>query len=597
MNPSPRSVCLLLFFLVAQCVWVCGQDRLQIYSGCAFEAAVFDKTPYVFPPSEEAAEIVAKICQQVGVPQRFELRQANVANALATVSNGRRVIMYNSVFLENFKSDARTRWAVYAVLAHEIGHHLSGHTFDESDPAVRIKYELEADKFAGSAMRSLGATFDEAQAGVKNIKTEAETADYPPKSARIASVAAGWKEKDEQLKKLGATGLGDGSGTTPQRDTDRDGIPDGSDACPDQWGPEATVGCPDGDMDELSDADDKCPYLPGPARWQGCPDTDGDGLPDHEDDCPRDPGEASDRGCPPTDRDADGLPDRSDRCPDAPGLARYQGCPDTDGDGVPDPDDKCHTEKGDPVYEGCNRKAPATNPTKPDTRPEGPIEMVFVQGGTFLMGSTDQNIGCEGCSKDEMPQHSVTLSDFYIGKYEVTQKQWRDIMGTNPSDFKNCDQCPVETVSWDDVQEFLQKLNTKHLGKNYRLPTEAEWEYAARGGNQSKGYLYAGSDNLGLVSWYSGNSGNKTHPVGERKANELGLYDMNGNVWEWCSDWYGTYPLSSQRNPKGSSTGTDRVSRGGGWLYGPHYCRAAGRNGWRPVGYGNCLGFRLASGG
>ncbi|MFN4257335.1 MAG: SUMF1/EgtB/PvdO family nonheme iron enzyme, partial [Saprospiraceae bacterium] len=561
MVPPFRSACLSLSFLLAHFSWAFGQDRLQIHAGCAFEAAVFNTNPYVFPPSEEAAEIVAKICRQVGVPQRFELRQANVANALATVSNGRRVIMYNPVFLENFKSDARTRWAVYAVLAHEIGHHLSGHTFDESDPAARKKYELEADKFAGSAMRSLGATFDEAQAGVKNIKTEAETADYPPKSARIASVAAGWKEKDEQLKKLGATGLGDGSGTTLQRDTDRDGIPDSSDACPDQWGPETTVGCPDSDFDGIADAADKCPYLPGPTRWQGCPDTDGDGLPDHEDDCPRDPGEASDRGCPPADRDADGLPDRSDRCPDVHGLARYRGCPDTDGDGVPDPDDKCPTEKGDPVYEGCNRKTPAaTPPTKPDTRPEDPMGCIFVQGGTFQMGCTNEP---QDCDDDEKPVHSVTLADFYIGKYEVTQKQWRDIMGSNPSYFKNCDNCPVENVSWDDVQEFLKKLNAKYPGKNYRLPTEAEWEYAARGGQQSKGHQYAGSDNLGLVAWYNGNSGNKTHPVGERKANELGLYDMSGNVWEWCWDLY---------DPE--VYGSYRIFRGGSWAESERGCGA-----------------------
>ncbi|MBQ7951520.1 MAG: SUMF1/EgtB/PvdO family nonheme iron enzyme [Alistipes sp.] len=191
----------------------------------------------------------------------------------------------------------------------------------------------------------------------------------------------------------------------------------------------------------------------------------------------------------------------------------------------------------------------------------GGLDMVFVKGGTFTMGATSEQ-GADAYD-DEKPAHSVTLSDFYIGKYEVTQAQWRAVMGSNPSSFKG-DNLPVENVSWNDIQKFIQKLNTQ-TGKEFRLPTEAEWEYAARGGSKSRGYKYSGSNNIGDVAWYSGNSGSKTHPVGQKQPNELGIYDMSGNVWEWCSDWYGSYSSSSQTNPKGPNSGDYRVLRGGDW--------------------------------
>lgn len=176
--------------------------------------------------------------------------------------------------------------------------------------------------------------------------------------------------------------------------------------------------------------------------------------------------------------------------------------------------------------------------------------MIFVEGGTFTMGS------------NEGPTHQVALSDYYIGKNQVTQADWRSIMGNNPSKFKGCDECPVESVSWNDIQDFLKKLNAKYPGKNYRLPTEAEWEYAARGGLNSKGFWFSGGNNLNEVAWHAGNSGSKTHPVGTRKANELGLYDMNGNVWEWCWGWKDAYPSNSHR-----------VLRGGSWYDAPrHFC-------------------------
>ena len=168
-------------------------------------------------------------------------------------------------------------------------------------------------------------------------------------------------------------------------------------------------------------------------------------------------------------------------------------------------------------------------------------------------------------------------------------------MGDNPSEFYGCAQCPVENVSWDDVQEFLKKLNTK-TGKQYRLPSEAEWEYAARGGNKSKGTQYSGGSNMDAVGWFTENSGGKTHPVGLKQANELDLYDMSGNVWEWCSDRYDEryYASSPESNPSGPGSGEYRVARGGGWDFNPAYCRSANRS-WNSPAFRNFnLGFRLA---
>ncbi len=212
-------------------------------------------------------------------------------------------------------------------------------------------------------------------------------------------------------------------------------------------------------------------------------------------------------------------------------------------------------------------------------------EMVFVEGGTFQMGSSSGD-------SNERPVHSVTLSSFSIGKYEVTQAQWKAVMENNPSSFRGCDNCPVESVSWNDVQEFIRKLNAQ-TGKNYRLPTEAEWEFAAKGGKQSRGYTYSGSSNVGSVAWYYDNSQSKTHAVGGKQANELGIYDMSGNVWEWCSDWYGNYNSYNETNPTGASSGQNRVLRGGSWYIIADYCHTAIRNWYGPGGRDSSIGFRL----
>ena len=220
--------------------------------------------------------------------------------------------------------------------------------------------------------------------------------------------------------------------------------------------------------------------------------------------------------------------------------------------------------------------------------------MVIVEGGSFSMGS-------DSGESDEKPVHRVTVSSFIIGKYEVTQKEWKEVMGNNPSQFMG-DDLPVERVTWYDVVDYCNKRSLKEgltpcysgsgnsivcnwNANGYRLPTEAEWEYAARGGKQSKGYTYSGSNDIGSVAWYNGNSSNATHAVGTKAANELGLYDMSGNVWEWCWDWYASYPSGLQNNPAGASYGSSRVLRGGGWNGNDCSCRVSNRDGSGPDYY------------
>lgn len=217
------------------------------------------------------------------------------------------------------------------------------------------------------------------------------------------------------------------------------------------------------------------------------------------------------------------------------------------------------------------------------------IEMIKVEAGTFMMGATPE---MEFPDDDEKPVHQVTLTnDYYIGKYEVTQALWQTVMESNPSSFKG-NNLPVEQVSWNDCQEFIGKLNSI-TGRKFRLPTEAEWEYAARGGKKSRGYQYSGSSNISDVAWYNGNSGSKTHLVGTKQANELGLYDMCGNVLEWCQNWYGSYVSSSQTNPTGAVSGSYRVIRGGSWYSSARFCRSSCRDSGTPGIRNSRLGLRL----
>ena len=218
------------------------------------------------------------------------------------------------------------------------------------------------------------------------------------------------------------------------------------------------------------------------------------------------------------------------------------------------------------------------------------FNMVRVDGGTFTMGATSEQ-GTEADS-DEKPAHQVTLSTYSIGETEVTQALWKAVMGKKPSRFKG-DNLPVEQVSWDDCQTFIQKLN-QLTGRRFRLPTEAEWEYAARGGNKSLGYKYSGSNNIVDVAWYGKNSNSRTHDVKTKQANELGLYDMSGNVWEWCQDLEGSYSSGSQTNPTGATSGAGRVDRGGGWEDNPRDCRSSKRFYIAPESVDYSLGLRLA---
>ena len=227
------------------------------------------------------------------------------------------------------------------------------------------------------------------------------------------------------------------------------------------------------------------------------------------------------------------------------------------------------------------------------------FKMVRVTGGSFMMGATDEYGGESG--DDERPGHMVTLSNFFIGETEVTQELWMAVMGSNPSFFTDNPQRPVERVSWNSSKEFISKLN-QMTGKSFRLPTEAEWEFAARGGNHSQDYKYAGSDNINNVAWYwgnipsqsSGTSGYGTQTVATKTSNELGIYDMSGNVWEWCQDWYDSYIGTAQTNPTGPESGSNRVMRGGCWNHGSGFCRVSGRNSGSATASSRLVGLRLA---
>jgi formylglycine-generating enzyme required for sulfatase activity len=236
----------------------------------------------------------------------------------------------------------------------------------------------------------------------------------------------------------------------------------------------------------------------------------------------------------------------------------------------------------------------AVSPARADeTPPPRPVvkervtgmELVSVPGGCYRAGGAN-------ATSDALPVHEVCVSPFHLAKYEVTQGEWRRVMGNNPSLFNRCgDDCPVDHVSWSDAQAFISRMNSL-TGLTFRLPTEAEWEYACRGGGRDD--VYCGGNDSAAVAWTSQNSSGTVHPVGQKKPNVLGLYDMSGNVWEWVQDWHASYPANRQTDPSGPADGSSRVRRGGSWQYAPPKARAA----WRSSGYQDDramdIGFRVA---
>ena len=242
------------------------------------------------------------------------------------------------------------------------------------------------------------------------------------------------------------------------------------------------------------------------------------------------------------------------------------------------------------------KKTPVTSSTRVGdnyvfTVKDVTFTMIHVQGSTFTMGATNEQ--GNDVYDSEKPTHNVTLSSYYIGETEVTQGLWQAVMDSNPSSFTGDSRLPVEKVSWEDCQTFISRLNSL-TGQQFHLPTEAQWEYAARGGNKSRGYKYSGNNDLGSVAWHINNSGSKLHPVKTKSPNELGIYDMSGNVWEWCSDWYGSYSNNAQINPTGPSRGSNRVNRGGCWSNNARLCRSSCRGFNTPSIRDGSYGLRLA---
>ena len=539
-------ITIITMFLVT---FLQGQKLIHVDPdhSCSFDGALSKSTLYGYDADPEMIQIAERIVDIVGLRPSFEMKASNVPNASAFIQGNQKIILYSDNFMAKLLNETEVDWAAYGVLAHEIAHILNG------DPLVlgggRPEFELAADEFSGRVLKLMGATLEEAQSAVSTTKT-ASTSTHPPRSARMEAVFRGWN-------KVGSAVL----------DSDGDRIPDTRDLCPNEYGTPKTNGCPDADGDGVPDKEDDCKYAVGPIDNKGCPII--------------------------LDKDSDGVLDVADKCPDQKGEKHFQGCPDSDGDGVPDNEDNCPDQKGLTTNWGCPKGVAKTTGPRLFSFESFEENMILVKGGSFVMGCTSSN--SSDCEKNEKPAHEVVLSDFYIGKYEVTQKEWEVVMGKLPDGIHNtgCALCPVEMVSWDVVQKFIYKLNSK-TGKNYRLPTEAEWEYAAKGGSESTGDMaYSGSNEASQVAWFWDNSQNSTHNVASKKPNALGIYDMTGNVWEWCLDWYGRYSASKEVNPQGPKGLSYKILRGGSWGDKENLLFVTHRESSKPETKDKYTGFRL----
>lgn len=461
---------------------------------------------------------------------------------LAYIDEGERWIAYDVDLMET--ADSMEVWVSKGILAHELAHHLHGHTlYHPHNLALQRNEELDADNWAGYILGKLGATKQEAILFLNAVEhptcEEEGFVTHPCKSKRKEEALKGWQDAQKEgniiyEKLIRDTVVVDNFtiDTIEVLKVDTLTIID-------------TLSLLVTDTIQIVKTDTLEFYKTDTIKIIN---TNTDTIE-----------VVNEKIVNMEDRDHDGLSNDIDNCPDEPGPKETFGCP------LPVEDNEMSSISS---------------------------RMIFVEGGTFSMGCTNEQGNI--CDDDELPLQKTTLNDFYINKFEVTQSQWEHIMGKNPSNFGDCPACPVEDVSWKDVEQFIEELNKK-TGRNYRLPTEAEWEFAARGGTQSKGFIFSGSNDIKEVAWYDENAGETSHPVGTKMPNELGLYDMSGNVWEWCSDWYADYHNQAQINPIGANNGTRRINRGGCWYFNQSFCRVSDRVKTAPKKKYFSLGFRLAA--
>lgn len=577
---------LFLFCLLAMSgeVLFAQSERIYVAQGCNYdgEPHCFDEECNVFGFSStgEAEQVVNTILAEIGSnlkQAKFDIRSASVPNAEAVVDNGRRLILYSPDFILRVKSMGD--WAATSVLAHEIAHHILGHTL--SSEGSRPTEELDADEWSGFIMCKLGASLDEAQIAIRTIAKEKPTlGTHPPRKARLDAIANGFAKAKCSV------------GGNPTPPTPK---------------PVVVVDANEANYQAFKQQGDAA-YNNG--KWRLAKSNYAEAL----------NYKANDSYCKSRLAECEQkiqIADEKAAEEEKRALyAQYK----KEGDNY---FAKSEWEKAKAAYKNallyaagdgycvqkiseCGEKLVEkpkveVNPVQPEKKKDQPdfVTMKHIQGGTFTMGD---RFG-EGESGET--QHQVTLSNYWLGATEVTQDEWKSIMGNNPSDFK-CGSCPVELVSWNDVQEFLKKLNQRYPGRNYRLPTEAEWEYAARERGQKvrfgngKDILNPSEANFDASESYkkpysvAGEYRGRTTAVKTFLPNSLGLYDMAGNVWEWCSDWYGAYPSSAQTNPIGADSGSNRVIRGGCWSRRPQNLRCAYRSYDSPGIRSFNIGFRLS---